>query len=132
MELTLAFCGCQVPKFVCVVCKKEYTNLLKHTVYPPLLPTTYRYLPHTDRLLPTYSVISTDHTYYRYKTCVSSQKNSEQSAVCPKKVLCSGGYSSVDSGGYICATCRAESISHLYSKNSKVNPRLQSLLELTY
>lgn len=132
-RLELATCGCQLPGFECVICKKRYTSLLPTTPCRlPIYP-TYRaglpfyiptYLPYrtarpaaTYQLPRAYSRLPDPTAYYCYRNCVS-----ERSEVCPKKILCPDGY--------ICATCRAESILEMYWKN--VNPCLQSLLELTY
>lgn len=127
MELTLANCGCQLPSFTCVTCKK------KCVVYSPKptptgKPYTMTYLP----TVPTGYQISLSYQYpvylsiiYRYcneKYCASDAKITERSAECPKAVFVNQRY--------ICGLCRVGSINTLNVCND-IHPALQALLELT-
>lgn len=129
--VTLESCGCQVPKFTCVICKNTYlSSVICIQKYPPPVHPCHR----TNRPPKLLGPISHPIPYHRYKLCsaehIPGTKTDifERSIVCPKKILCSG-----DSGGYMCEKCKSTSIAELhYSKKSKVCPRLQCLLELTY
>lgn len=101
--LTLLTCGCQLPGFVCITCKRKYT---------------YMSLP----LLPAYPTgPAATAAYYKYNCCTLDTKRSEFSGICPKRV---------HQHKVICAPCKLETVKKLCI-SGKISTELQMLLELS-
>lgn len=126
--VTLATCGCQVAKFVCVSCKKQHTS---HYYMLPIYLPTLNVLPEHQLLpvnvpnhLPAYRLFDTVYCVFKECTSISgvfSPEMSERSMWCAKLVL--------SPGGYICGSCKISSIDKLCTL-SEVDSCLRMLLEL--
>lgn len=129
--VTLATCGCQLSRFVCVFCKKEHTShYYMLPVYMPSLSSHTAFLTNDiPTYLPAYRLPVT--TYAVFKECTSAsdtfeQVLSERSAWCPKCVFFPGGN---NPNGYICGSCKISSIDKLCTLK-KADSCLKMLLEL--